>query len=64
MIGVGFKILGRTPVPKLPPSYPAELRRKVGFPLTYSDATWLHTSVSDAGYCREPPQLTIKDNDR
>ena len=22
MIGVGFKILGRTPVPKLPPSYP------------------------------------------
>ena len=24
MIGVGFKILGRTPVPKLPPSYPPE----------------------------------------
>ena len=24
MIGAGFKILGRTPVPKLPPSYPLE----------------------------------------
>ena len=26
------------------------LRSKVGFPLTYSDATWLHTSISDADY--------------
>ena len=25
MIGVGFKILGRTPVPKLPPSYHPEI---------------------------------------
>ena len=27
MIGVGFKILARTPVPKLPPSYPSPLAR-------------------------------------
>ena len=26
MIGVGFKILGRTPVPKLPPSYPPRVK--------------------------------------
>ena len=44
MIGIGFKILGRTPVPKLPPSYPPPpprvhngLRNVTGFNKTWSE---------------------------